>query len=300
MTALSSTQSFKTTLPIDLSIQRSEENTYNQEYAWAGRSVSSVKQCPGSISSRLISGAQRVINMLGLVVSSPSTLAFVFRRMNCQVINAIDQVKKMPAYLFRFRGASESFTRCVDAVEFIKDIQYFYDKEYRNDNKLQVTSHIAISVANVGGTLLRMQEMGFIKLGQAAKAIGEVRLFSFVPKVIASIPLVRDIQSLERAAASLGKIQVFSGLSRLSLGLIAGRALMLFYVVSALNSLQTIANNGSSSDKTQAGLDLSYYLSELTLNVLLTMGVASVAGLGVLGATSIATGLASFAYKNYK
>jgi hypothetical protein len=300
MTALSLTQPYKVN-HTDVTIQSSGEKPDNQISAWGGRSVRSVKHCIETIASRSICTAQKVLSLTGSVVSDPNALAGIFRRLNCQVIYALEEMKKIPTGCFsKLRAASHHFVGAVDAVQAADDLKYFYEGEYKEDSTLNVGRHTAIFAANVGGTLLWLEEMSFISLSRAAKAIGEVRLFSFVPKVIASIPLTKHVPGLQHAAASLGKVRLFSGFNRLSMGLFAGSALTLYYLFSALESLKRIIKDGAASDKTQARLDLSYYASELTLNAMLIAGLGSVGGFGVLGATCIATGLASFAHKNYK
>lgn len=301
MTTLSST------LPSTVNLTNStahsfNEKTYNRApISSGGRSINSVKHFVGAVCSQTARAAQKVLSTAGSVVSDPNALASVFRRLNCQVIDAFEQVRKIPSSLSKFRGASDSFVGFLDAVQFFGDADYFLvQKKYLTDSRLKVTAHVAGCVANVGGTLLWLQELSFINLSKMAKTLGEVRLFGKVPQIIKCVPVVRDMPRLMHAAASLGKVRVFSILNELSVGLIAGRALTLYYLFSALDSLKRVTQSGTPSDKTQAGLDLSYYSSELALNALFVVGVASTTGIGVLGATCIATGLASFTYKNYK
>lgn len=301
MTALTLAQPYKVN-HTDVTIQNSGEKPGNLVSAWGARTVRSTKNCINTIATRSICAAQKVLSVMGSFAAEPNALAAVFRRLNCQVINALEEARKLPASSFnKLRGAGHSFVGVVDAVQLADDVNYFFGKKkYKEDSNLGVASHAAIFAADVGGTLLWLQEMSFIRLSKMAKAIGEVRVFSFVPKVTASISLTKHVPGLQQAAASLGKVRVFSAINRLSLGLFAGSALTLFYLFSALESMRKLTKDGAYFDKTQTRLELSYYLSELTLNAMLTVGVASVAGLGVLGATCIATGLASFVHRNYK
>lgn len=292
---LSSTQPYKVDFQTSSTIQSSGGKPDNLSPALSGRSVNSVKE--GKSCSRTANSVQKTFNIAGEAISDPNVLASVFRRLNCQVLNALALVKKIPNCLSKFRAAADSFVGYVDTVQLVGDVHYFYNRKYKADNKLRVASHAALFVADAGGALMWFQEMSFIKLSQVAKALGEVRLFSFVPKVISSIPNVRNMPNLAQKAASLGNLRVFSFLNTLTVGLVAARALALYYLLSAANNLKTLVKEGTSFDKKQARFDLFYNTSEFALNTLLIIGIANTVGLGVLGATCIATGLASFAHK---
>lgn len=299
MTTLSSTQPFKVNLS-NVEIQNSSEKQENSLPSWSGRSVR-VKNFLEGVCSRTINAAQKTFNVAGAFVTDPNALASVFRRLNCQIFNSLEELKKIPLDAYsKFRACTHSFVGVVDTVQVFDDVNYFYTQKYKEDNKIKAASRVALFAADVGGSLLWLQEMTFIKLNRISKTLGEVRLFSFVPKVVSSIPVVRRIPELQHVAVSLGQVRIFSFLNRLSMHFFAGGALTLYYLFSAMDSLRKLSKDSTPFEKKQAGLDLSYQLSEVTLNALMTIGVASVAGLGVLGATCIATGLASFAHKNYK
>lgn len=293
---LSSTQPYKVDFQTSLIAKSSGGKSDNIPSALSGRPVKSVKEEKNC--SRTINSVQQTFNVAGEVVSDPNALTLIFRRLNGQVLNALALVKKIPNCFSKFRAATDSFVGFVDTVQLAGDVNYFYNRKYKADNKLTVASRVALAVADVGGTLLWLQEMSFIKLSQTAKALGEVRLFSFVPKVISNTPYLRNMPNLAQKAAALGNMRVFSCLNTLSIGLVAGKALALYYLLSAVNSLKTLVKEGTPLDKKQARFDLLYNTTEFTLNTLLIIGVANTVGLGILGATCIATGLASFAHKS--
>lgn len=300
MTALSATEQYASTSKVDFSSSNSnfkKTSAHQTSATWDGRAIKSVVQ---SFLLSPIYVAQAIINAAGSVTKDPNTLASVLRRLNCQVLDAIALARTIPASLYKFKAAGTSYIGFVDTLGVLGDLQYFSRKDYKKDSNLQVAGRSALAVANAGGALLWFEELKFFKLSHIAHKLGEVRLFSKVPTLVKSIPLVRDIPHLTQAANSLGKVHVFSGLKNLSMCLIAARALVLYYLFSALNSMRKIAQTHDAVERKQAGLDLSYYASELALNSLLIVGVASTAGLGALGATCVATGLASFTYRNYK
>lgn len=264
------------------------------------RTINHVKCAVKTICIRTGEVAQKTLKVADRIVSDPNALASICRRVNFQVIEALDHLKKIPGYLGKFRMACGSFVGVVDAIQVIDDIKWLCTKQYKNDSDLKLASRMAVCVANVTETLSWLQNLSFIHLSRTAAALGEVRLFSFVPKVVAKIPLVRTIPIVMRSATWIGNAKVFSCLGRLSLGAIGGRAIMLYYMLSIADNIKTISKAETAFDKTQAALDISYCLSELTLTALLTLGIASVAGIGILGATSVVTGIASFAHKNSK
>lgn len=268
---------------------------------WYGRTVNEVKNCAHTIFSKIVFLAQKVIGALGSIAVDSNTVAGIFRRLNGQVFDALQHLKVIPPNIDKLKNAAGSFVGCVDTLQVVGGVDYFCSKKYNADSDVKVASRISIFVADVAGALLWFQEMSFINLSKAAAALGNIRLFSFVPKVVASVPLVRDVSSLQRVSAFVGEVRVFGAINQLSMCVIARRAQTLFYAFSAVDTIHTISKAGSSSErKIQAGLDLSYWISELALDALLTAGMTNVVGLGVVGAVCITTNVARFAYKTYK
>lgn len=289
---------------VDSTIQNSNE--INKQSAthvstWYGRTVKTVKDNVESFFAKIVFVAQKSLNALGNLGTDPNSIATIFRRLNGQVFDAIEQLAKIPGFFGKLRGSSGSFVGYVDALQVTGDVKYFAKGEHKTDNSITVASRISLFVANAGWTLMWLQEMSFLSLSKAAAALGEVRLFSFVPKVISCIPYVRDVSSLQRFASTVGEIRVFGIFNKLSMGVVAGRALTLFYVFSAVDAIRSLVNaDNSKAVKIQAGLDLSYYIAELTLDALLTVGVTNVLGLGAVGAISIVAAVTGLVYKTYK
>lgn len=266
--------------------------------SWCGRSITKVSEGAHSIVMRVIQAMQNAIHVLGSLTANTNMLAGIFRRLNGQVLAAVEQLAKLPAGTYnQLKHITGSMVGYVDTIQVATDVSYFASGRFKQDNNVNFTSRVFMAVANMGGALLWFQEMSFISLSKAASAIGDVRLFGIVPAITSSIPGIRNIASLQRVASAIGEIRVFSFIHRLNpMETIALRALTLAYVFMAVDAAQRLASHNG-IEKTQAALDLSNYLSELALDALLTIGVTNVVGLGVVGAVCIATALAKFAYK---
>lgn len=287
---------------IDAAAQNNSESVCQSATCnWRGRTVSTIKNGFESFFSKTVFVTQKTISTLGSIAADPNAIAGIFRRLNGQVFKAIEQLASIPGCCSKLRAVSGSAVGYIDALQVATDVDYFCKGNLKKDDNLKAASRVSLFIANAGWTLMWLEEMSFFSLSKAAAALGEVKLFSLVPKAVACIPLVRNVSGLQRLASAVGEIRVFGIFNKLSMNFIAGRALTLFYTFSAVDAIRTLAKaDGSKHAKTQAGLDLSNYVSELALDAMLTVGVTNVIGLGAIGAVCMATAVSSFAYKTYK
>lgn len=272
-------------------------NCISKISAWSGRSISLIENGAKSISCKIVHLAQNVLVGLSALCEDTNALAALFRKLDKHVLRMFEQTARIPGYFDKFADSIRSTTGVIDFVQVAADADYFFNGKFKDDNKLSISAKIALTITDVGGSLLWLEEMSFFTLSKAAASIGNVRIFSFVPKLISSIPVIRDFAGLQRLAATIGNARIFSWISKISLGFIVERALTIGYLFLAAESIQRLIQPGNSYQKTQASLDLASYVSELALDALLTIGVTSVIGLGAVGSVCITFALSSFAYK---
>lgn len=282
----------------NLTIVAPANNSISSSSTWYGHIVNEVKDRTHELCSKIASCVQQTLDVLGALIIDANTVGTIFRRLNGQVYNMLAKLKLVVCPLGKLKRATGHLVGWVDTLQVVGHVDYFGAKKYKNESDIKVASRVAICVADVSGALLWMQELRFISLSKAATSLGNIRLFSFIPKVITAIPLVRNISSLQHVAAYVGEIRVFGVFNKLSMCFIANGALALFNAFSAINAIQTISKASfSAQEKTQAALNLSYHLSELTLAALIAGGVTSAIGLGVVGTASIVTAVARLAYQ---
>lgn len=70
----------------------------------------------------------------------------------------------------------------IDSIQVLGDLDYFLRGKWKDDSVPQLIGRIALAIADVGGLLLWLQELGF-GLSRIAHAIGKVRFFRFVPLI---------------------------------------------------------------------------------------------------------------------
>lgn len=289
--------------------QQTASNADSRIRGWLGRGVSVVGNGFSAAAHGVVGAAQKVISSIQHIVTDAPMTAGVFRKLDQHVLRMIEHLNDAPGSLSRFQLFIKRNVAFIDFVQLASDIHYFATgciKETINskgkvvkekDNNIMVAARFSAFAANIGGTLLWFGEMGFLSLNQAAVALGEVRLFSFVPKVIESIPVLKSFTDLHKIANVVGEFRVFGFLKHVSCTFLTLRALDFMYAFFAIDAARRLLSAESQIKAISAGLDLSSYLAELTLSAILMAGVTNVVGLGVVGATCITLAVSSFLYK---
>jgi hypothetical protein len=284
---------------IQLVEQKDESNKTNSSKVTScgGRCVRFVEKAVNCTLHGITALVQKVFYGLSALAGDSNALAAFFRKLDKHVLRMMEHVGNLPGYFNRFGAAIRSAVAVIDFAQVAADIDYFINGKFKQDNKINIAGRVAACVADVGGALLWLEEMSFYSLSKAAAAIGNVRIFSFVPKVVSIIPGVRNCTRLQSVAATVGNLRVFSFITKISLGFVAERALTLAYAFFAIESFKRLIEPGTGIQKVQASLDLASYSAELALDALLTVGVASTVVLGIAGATCLTLALASFLHK---
>lgn len=285
----------------------------NHESNFIGRAVSAatstVCSATNAAANAVVKTVQVTIKSISEVTSDTNAVATFYRKMEKHVIEFIEHINEFPGSFGKMAGTLKKAVAFIDFVQLAGDLNYVVNKKYKEktdekgnviklaDSKAMIAAHAAMATADAGGALLWMQDLGFLNLSKTAEALGQVKLFSFVPNAVASVPSLQKIGFIERAAQAIGNFKVFGHLSKLSCLTVTLRALDLMYAFFALDAAQRIIKAPNATHRTSATLDLSSYISELVLSALLLAGVTNIVGLGIAGSTCIVTALTSFAYR---
>lgn len=275
---------------------------------WCGNAVSAIKTGVSTVANAVHTVAQKTFFSIFSVVSVTSSTATVFRKLDQHVLRFFEHIGDAKGKL----GAVQTFIKrqvaFIDFVQVVCDVEYFVRGRFKEkvnekgeiekprDALPVIGGRFSFMVADMCGAALWLNEMGFISLSKAAAAIGEARVFSVVPKVISSIPVLRDISGLQKVANAIGEFRLFSFVKSTSLVFVTLRAIDLGYALFAVDAARRLATASNSYAKISAGLDLSSYLAELTLSAILLAGVTNVVGLGIAGATCITLAVTSLLY----
>lgn len=260
---------------------------------WSGRTVAAAKYGAESATT----AAQQTLNSLSRVVLDANLVASVFRKLEKHVLKLVEHVSKSPGGFDKLSELLRRNVAIIDCVQVAGDIDYFVNGRFHQDTKAIVAARVSMMVANVGGALLWLESMAFFSLSKAAAAVGEVKVFGFVPKVISSVPGLRDLTTLQNLAKGFGEVRVFSVVAKISPLFITLRALDFMYAFFAFDAAQRLANADNIHKRTSAGLDLSSYLAELAISAMVFAGVTNIVGLGVVGGVCITLTLSSFIYR---
>ena len=290
--------------------KNAQDTSEGKSVGFAGRSISAIKSGTHSLTNFVSSFFHRTIIGLSDVAGDTNAVAAFYRKMEKHVVNLVEFATETPGKCSKMADCLRKAVSFIDFVQFAGDLKYFLTggyKEERNekgelvkaaDTKTIIGARVAMAAADIGGTLLWFEEMGFYKLKDVAASIGSTRVFGCAPKIVSSIPVLRDITVLSRAANALGNLRLFSFITKASCLFVTLRALDLMYGLFAADAASRVINAPSSYHRISAGLDLSSYLSELTISALVFAGVTNVVGLGIAGAVCMTMALSSFLYRN--
>lgn len=313
MSATTSPQLRINSSTVSLPAIQTPQSHKNQESTFIGRTVSAASSAVCSATETVANAAattfQATIKGISEIASDTNTVATFYRKMEKHVIEFIEHVNEFPGTFAKMAGTLKKAVAFIDFFQLAGDLNYVVNKKYKEktdekgnvtklaDSSAMMAAHAAMATADAGGALLWLQDLGFLNLSKTAEALGQVKLFSFVPQAVASVPSLQKIGFIERAAEAIGNFKVFGHLSKLSCLTVTLRALDLMYAFFALDAAQRIIKAPSATHRTSASLDLSSYISELVLSALLLAGVTNIVGLGIAGTTCIVTALTSFAYR---
>lgn len=180
---------------------------------------------------KIIYGLKQGLYAIGKITEIPSPYASVVRKITECVGPALAFFGNCMA---QWNNAAKSFVGAVEAIdllEIINDANYFVNGGFAKDRAKKhyysVAAHIALVPADIITVVLYMKTVfnfSFKALGACAAAIGNFRVFGFVPKLaqlVQNWPVFRSIPNLTGKAAWIGNIRVFGFMTRISLATVA-------------------------------------------------------------------------------
>lgn len=262
-----------------------------------GLAVTLAKKGGGSIAA----AAQHTLHSLSKIALDAQKLSAVFGKLEKHVFKLAEQMVKAPGSLGTLSELLRRTASVIDRAQLASDIYYFSCGKFNEDTQPKVAARISLLAANIGGVLLWLEEMAFFNLSKAAAAIGEIRVFAFLPKIVSNIPGLCDLSRCQAIAKAIGEVRVFRIVAHIPLAFVTLRALDLMYLFLTADAAQRLADADNPCKRVHAGLDLSSYLAELTLSAMVFAGVANIIGLGAMGGVCITLTLSSFIYEaNHK
>jgi hypothetical protein len=268
--------------------------------SWCGHLVT---QAASVAKSSVVSATTIVLNFTAAAAEDSSTLSCILRKLDRHLLAMIGEIRRSPAeYFKRFTTSIRAAAGVIDFTQVAVDIDYFVQRKFKKESYSAITGKGMLTISDIGYACLWLEEMGVKAFKNAAVAIGQMRIFSFVPAITSSIPVLHNMPQLQKAATAIGNVRVFSVIGQISLQTVAERTLALAYAFLTLDAYQKLLDAIKNKDRveiTSAALETAYLLSELAIDGLVLIGYTSVIGLGAAAATCVALAVASLSYRSF-
>lgn len=257
----------------------------NSSSTWCGRGISAVGNGICKFSGFMANTAQQTIRGLSLVCADPNAIASAFRKVDPHLLSFYERLSGAKDAVKNCAGSIKCHVAVIDFFQVVADIYYFACRKFREeknekgevvkarDNGLVIGGRLSLAAANFGGAFLWLKELGCFSSG------------------------LQSMPRLQKAAACVGNLRVFSFLGRVSCLSLVLRGLDLGYSLLAIDAARRVGTAVNSAQKTSACLDLSSYVSELVLSAMVFAGVTSVVGLGVAATVCVVFATSSFLYR---
>jgi hypothetical protein len=164
--------------------------------------------------------------------------------------------------------SSSSFTQASDMIETVQilsDIDYFYNRKYKQDSNLLVSSYLTLFFTDIFGLFLWLDELTVIRLADITKNFGNIPIL----KYITPLSFVTAI----KCTYTLG------------------------YALMGCHSIPILIHKATPIQKRQALLDLISCIAEVAFGIFLLSGAASAPLYIGLGVTAALLGYVSFLHK---
>lgn len=264
----------------------------------AGRVLTVVKDGLYSCSIKIKDASLRLVRIFAKFIDDTQALSGLFKKVATRFLPLVEYARGLPDHYRKFKDVLNNTRDCIDLWSLASDIDYWVNNRFKDDPTLQRCGRGMILTTNVLAITCWLGEIGALQLGKAAEAIGNVRLFSFIPKVVSSVPVLRNMPKLISAANAIGNLRVFSLVTKISLGYAAHRALAIAYAFFAANAYQRLQNPGLSDiQKTDARWELAHSASEVALDAMVVVGVTSTVALGLVGTACMALLIKKFIFR---
>lgn len=279
------------TVPLNLAVPHKTVKNDETTKSWFGRTVTACSDAIKSIPSYLVNGVKNT----NTVSSAVNPLAAIGRKLP-YTLKLIEHTVDKPGLYLKLTKAIKLATGSLDAWSILSDVHYFHNGEWKKDGSGAAAGRAAILVANTGGALLWLEQLKFFNLASVAGKIGNAKVFSFVPKVIAAVPVLAKYPTLLKIAKSIGELRIFSLIAKISVNTVAMGALLLGYSMLAADAIYRFVKAANPFAKISAALDASNYVAEIAVGTMAILG-ASVPVIGIGASICVIMGIASFLYR---
>lgn len=213
-----------------------------------------------------------------------------------RVFSLIGKVAETDCFV-KLQGALCTVAGCFNLAQIANTIDYFINGRFKKDCKAVILGHIAFGVVTVSCALAWLAEMSVLSLSKAANTIGDLRIFSFVPKVVKNIPGLCDSVPFQKFAKSVGELRIFSCITKISIGVVISASVAIAYGFFAIEAFTRYFEAGANDvQKTSAALDATRYVFEVGYGVL-GLCTTNVITLGVAAGVVLTMGITAFVYK---
>ena len=213
-----------------------------------------------------------------------------------RIFTMIDTVKNTN-YFSKLKVSLGAAGGCLNLAQLAGTVDYFINNRFKQEWWPLIAGNVSIAVVNVGWAMMWLQEMSLFTLSKAAEVVGNVKVFSFMPKLVESVPCFRASIAMQNIAKSMGELRIFSCITKISIGTFVSSALAIgygFFAIDAFHRLFVTACNHEQT--THAALDASHYVAEVLYGVL-ALSCTNVIVLGVAAGVAFSLGLSAFMYK---
>ncbi len=289
--------------PNDVTLVKDEVNAWKrmttQVGALSGRAISSVQTGGQAFFAKTGEVFTKGLDVVGAHVEDPVIISSICKKMELHCLPLVEHLKDAPDQFKKLKPGLRAARDTIDVLQLACDADYFITRKYKGDSKQTIAARISLLITNIFGTCAALIDFGCKSIGTFFNSLGNVRVFSFVPKLIASVPGLRDMPRLQRIAESIGNVHVFGVFNKLSLGYIAERFLGLTYAFFAADAIRRLIQPGTAVQKKFAGIELASSVSEVGLNVMTAVGVTNIIGLGILGTVCLSLAVTRFVYNHF-
>lgn len=218
---------------------------------WLGRECSALQKGAGL----LLDAIKRVVAIafmsVSVVCTDPNELAAVLYNIHRCVLPMVEQISKIPGRFNHLKHLLTNALGCINALQIIADVNYFFNYKPQSDAKLQLAGTIANCAADARLTFFWLEKLGFYSIASLSKACGK----SYAIKIADALTI---------------------------------RALGVSYALFAANAFFSFQTAKNHPLRVQAGFECAKNFAEFSLDILMATSICGVVAFGAAGMICIA------------
>lgn len=282
--------------PVQTSLpqQFEEKNTST----WLGHCIA----CKADwLASKFLFVFDNTIRFTTKALEDSATLSTMCRKLDKHILPMMQKLRHLPEDHFNILSRALKAGRGItELAQVATDINYFVSKKFNKETWAKIGEKCCLAISHIAFGLVWLKEIGVANLGKAAASLGNIRLFSFVPSLIAFIPGISSVPHLEKAASIMGELRLFSVINKISIEVFAETILALSYILVTYRVYEKYNETVSTKDKEGANaaiLEGLYSVSELAIDGVLLAGCSNILALGSIAAINVILAIVSVGYR---